>query len=392
MQATIEMPQPEDWQNGGFGLYLHWPFCAAKCPYCDFNSHVVAHIDLERWQVAYLSEIDRVADEIGNRILHSVFFGGGTPSLMPPDLVARIIDRVARRFRLRNDIEITLEANPTSSDAARFQAFARAGVNRFSLGLQALDDDALRKLGRLHSAAEGLKAFEAARNAVSKVSFDLIYARQDQTLAAWQAELAAALTLAPDHLSLYQLTIEDGTVFAERHRRGLLRGLPDEDLSAALYEHTVDACAAYGLENYEVSNFAKTGFESVHNLIYWRSGDFAGVGPGAHGRLTLDGARLATQTFSAPGAWLKAVYLTGSGEMPRERVPRLEQADELLLMGMRLSEGLDTARLERLAGQPLDEEKVQSLIASGHLWRNSTRIGATQKGRLVLNALLSELV
>lgn len=391
LQVKTEMPLSEDWQNGGFGLYLHWPFCAAKCPYCDFNSHVVAHIDLDRWEAAYLTEIDRVADETGDRILHSVFFGGGTPSLMPPAMVARIIDRVARRFRLRNDIEITLEANPTSSDAAKFRAFAGAGVNRFSLGLQALDDDALRKLGRMHSAAEGLNAFEAARNAVSRVSFDLIYARQGQTLRAWHTELAFALDLAPDHLSLYQLTIEDGTVFAERHRRGKLRGLPDEDLAAELYEHTIDACTAQGLENYEISNFALPGGESAHNLIYWRSGDFAGVGPGAHGRLTLGGTRLATQAHSAPGAWLNAVHQAGSGEMPREMVPPAEQAEELLLMGLRLSEGLEMARYARLSGQALNEQKVAPLVSSGHLWRNDTRIGATQKGRMVLNAVLAEI-
>ena len=380
-----------DWLTAGFGLYLHWPFCAAKCPYCDFNSHVALRIDHARWERAFQSEIDRVADELGDRLLHSVFFGGGTPSLMPPGMVARILDRIAGRFRLRNDIEITLEANPTSSDAGKFAAFASSGVNRISLGLQSLDDSALKKLGRLHSASEGLGAYEAARHSVKRVSFDLIYARQDQSLEDWVAELDAALALAPDHLSLYQLTIEDGTVFAERHRRGKLPGLPDEELAAVMYEHTLAACEKAGLAGYEVSNFARPGMESVHNLIYWRSGDFAGIGPGAHGRLTLGDARFATSTMAAPGAWLAAVDSTGSGELPREQVPVAEQAEELLLMGLRLAEGIDPERYMRLAGQPLRKASVDALIGSGHLWQREQRLGVTRSGRLVLDAVLAQL-
>ncbi len=380
-----------DWMAAGFGLYLHWPFCAAKCPYCDFNSHVAPRIDHARWERAFVLEIDRLANELGDRLLHSVFFGGGTPSLMPPDMVARMLDHIARRFRFRNDIEITLEANPTSSDAGRFAAFASAGVNRISLGIQSLDDNALKRLGRLHSASEGIRAFEAARQSVPRVSFDLIYARQDQSLEDWVAELEAALALSPDHLSLYQLTIEDGTVFAERHRRGKLPGLPDEELAAEMYEYTLATCKDVGLAGYEVSNFARPGMESVHNLIYWRSGDFAGIGPGAHGRLTLGDARCATSALAAPGAWLAAVDSAGSGELPREKVPLAEQGEELLLMGLRLAEGIDLERYMRLAGQPLRKASVDALIDSGHLWQREGRLGVTQSGRLVLNAVLARL-
>ncbi len=382
----------EDWRNAGFGLYIHWPFCAAKCPYCDFNSHVVSRIDEDDWAGAYLAEIDRIAALTGDRILHSVFFGGGTPSLMSPALVARVLDRVSRRFRLRNDIEITLEANPTSSDAARFQGFADAGVNRFSLGLQALDDDDLHRLGRLHSAADGLRAYEAARSAVARVSFDLIYARQGQGIDAWQAELSRALDLGPDHLSLYQLTIEDGTVFAERHRRGLLRGLPDEDTAATLYEMTAEACAARNLMGYEVSNFAYEGAESAHNLIYWRSGDFAGIGPGAHGRLTIGENRLATEAIRAPFQWVDAVRQKGIGDLALVPLDREEQGMELLLMGLRLAEGVSLTRFQTLTGTMPLGEKLDDLSRSGHLWQRGERIGATLRGRMVLNSLIAEIV
>lgn len=382
----------DEWREGGFGLYLHWPFCAAKCPYCDFNSHVIENIDYSRWESAFLREIERLGEALGDRVLNSIFLGGGTPSLMPPALVARLLDAIARRWRLSNSLEVTLEANPTSSDAAKFLAFANAGVNRLSVGLQALDDTALRALGQLHSAAEGLAAFEAARQAVDRVSFDLIYARQGQTLAAWQEELDRALTLAPSHLSLYQLTIEPGTMFAERHRRGRLAGLPDESLSAALYEHTMEACHAAGLFGYEVSNLAKPGEESRHNLVYWRGGDYAGIGPGAHGRLTLDGQRLATRCAAAPGAWLERVENAGNGEDLREALGDGEAADEYLMMGLRLAEGIDVNRYHRLGGTGLENSMLRAMQGEGYLWQRGARIGLTPAGRLIMDALLVELV
>ena len=295
----------EDWREGGFGLYLHWPFCAAKCPYCDFNSHVAASIDQDRWAAAYLAEIGRLADETPGRVLNSIYFGGGTPSLMRADVVAAILNRAADRWTLANDVEITLEANPGSVEADRFAGYAAAGVNRVSLGVQALNDDDLRRLGRIHSADEALRALDVARATFGRVSFDLIYARQDQTLPDWQAELARALAMGPDHLSLYQLTIEPGTAFYARHQAGGLRGLPDEDLGADLYALTQEMTAAAGLPAYEVSNHAGPGGESRHNLIYWRAGDWGGLGPGAHGRLTLGGSRWATEAPLAPGAWLR---------------------------------------------------------------------------------------
>ncbi|MCC5986602.1 MAG: coproporphyrinogen III oxidase [Pararhodobacter sp.] len=390
--AAVDSPVPgEDWRAGGFGLYLHWPFCAAKCPYCDFNSHVVENIDIDRWERAYLHEIDRLGEALGERVLDSVFFGGGTPSLMPPALVARLLDAITRRWRLANALEVTLEANPTSSDAAKFRAFADAGVNRLSVGLQALDDGALRLLGRLHGADEGIAAYEAARRAVDRVSFDLIYARQEQTLAGWKEELGRALALEPAHLSLYQLTIEEGTVFAERHRRGRLRGLPGEDLAVDLYSHTLQACAAAGLESYEISNFAKHGQESLHNLIYWRGGDYAGIGPGAHGRLTMNGQRLATRCASAPGAWLQLVEQEGSGEDLRETLPEGEAAEEYLLMGLRLAEGIDIARYRLLGGKGLAAEEIADLSAQGYLRHRGERLGLTPAGRLVMDALLARL-
>lgn len=390
MAAEAAWP-PDDWREGGFGLYIHWPFCAAKCPYCDFNSHVVENIDISRWDRAYLHEIERLAEDLGDRVLDSVFLGGGTPSLMPPSLVERLLDAISRRWRLANALEVTLEANPTSSDAAKFRAFADAGVNRLSVGLQALDDSALRALGRLHSTAEGLAAYEAARRAVGRVNLDLIYARQAQTLADWQEELRRALALEPTHLSLYQLTIEDGTVFAERQRRGRLKGLPDEALAVALYEYTLDACGAAGLKNYEISNFARPGAESRHNLIYWRGGDYAGIGPGAHGRLSLNGRRWATRCTAAPGDWLRRVEEAGSGEAPREALGEGEAAEEYLMMGLRLTEGIDVARYRRLGGNGLAEGELTALHDDGFLWQRGGRIGLTAPGRMVMDTLLARL-
>jgi len=382
----------DDWRHGGFGLYLHWPFCAAKCPYCDFNSHVAADIDQARWQRAYLAEIDRLGAETQDRVLNSVFFGGGTPSLMDPDLVAAILERVRRTWRQANDIEITLEANPTSIESGRFRAYSEGGVNRVSMGMQALNDADLTRLGRMHSAAEGRAAFDIARSHFDRVSFDLIYARQDQDLTAWEAELREALAMAVDHFSLYQLTIEEGTAFGRRAAAGKLTGLPDEELAADMYLRTQEICEAAGLPAYEVSNHAREGAESRHNLIYWRYGDYAGIGPGAHGRLTLGGTRQATVTPKAPALWLQAVEQRGSGELPREELPLEDQAVEFLLFGLRLSEGIDPARYRALSGTDLPAEKLADLDELGLVETVDGRIRATREGRAVLDGVIRELM
>ncbi|MBD3763962.1 MAG: coproporphyrinogen III oxidase [Rhodobacterales bacterium] len=379
----------ENWRLGGFGLYLHWPFCQSKCPYCDFNSHVATQIDQRRWERAYLAEIDRLAAETPGRVLQTVFLGGGTPSLMQPDLVAAILDRIRARWPMVNDPEVTLEANPGSAEAGRFRAYAQAGVTRLSMGLQALNDDDLRRLGRLHTAAEARAAFAIAHEAFARVSFDLIYARQDQTPQDWRTELRAALDMAVDHLSLYQLTVEDGTAFADRLARGGLRGLPDEDRAAEMFEITQDITAAAGLPSYEVSNHARPGAESRHNLIYWRSGDWVGIGPGAHGRLTLGGRRWATEATRAPGAWLAAVE-TGAPAETRSPLTPAEQADEYLLMSLRLTEGTDLDRHAALGGR-IDPGRLDSLCHLGMITREGACIRTTPRGRMVLNAILRDL-
>ncbi len=381
----------EDWQAGGFGLYVHWPFCQAKCPYCDFNSHVAARIDHARWREAYLKEIAVYAGLVPDRVLTSIFFGGGTPSLMEPETVAEVIAAARRAWPVANDLEVTLEANPTSVEAGRFAAYAEAGVSRVSLGIQALNDTDLQRLGRRHSVAEAIQAYEVARKFFNRTSFDLIYARQDQTLVDWRAELRLALDLAVDHLSLYQLTIEGGTAFGDRYAAGKLRGLPEEDLAADMYEATQDICGTAGLEGYEVSNHAKPGAESRHNLIYWRYGDYVGIGPGAHGRLTLNGQRHATEAWRAPGKWLDSVA-KGLGESLRDPLPLSEQATEFLLMGLRLREGIDMARHARLAGSPLDARRLAHLEEIGMVRINGNRLCATESGRAVLNAVLRDLL
>lgn len=384
-------PVDEDWRVGGFGLYVHWPFCAAKCPYCDFNSHVVSGVDQSRWAAALTKEIARQADLTGPRILNSIFFGGGTPSLMAPETVASVIDAARGAWGFSNDVEITLEANPTSVEAGRFRGYADAGVNRLSMGIQALNDPDLRRLGRMHSAAEARAAFDIARDSFARVSFDLIYARQGQTREAWRAELTDALSMAVDHLSIYQLTIEPGTAFGARHEAGKLRDLPADDDAADMYLETQDICADAGFPAYEVSNHAPADAESRHNLIYWRQGDWAAVGPGAHGRLTLEGRRLATEAVRAPGAWLEAVESIGTGELPTEVVPDAERALELLLMGLRLSEGIDVRRFGRLAEQDLSPSAVNNLTDMGMIERHGHILRVTTQGRPVLNAILREL-
>jgi oxygen-independent coproporphyrinogen-3 oxidase len=382
----------EDWEAGGFGLYIHWPFCQAKCPYCDFNSHVAVEIDQARWKSAYLSEIKRVSDELPGRRLTSIYFGGGTPSLMAPDTVGAMLEAIKAAWPVANDLEGTLEANPTSVEAGRFRAFRDAGVNRVSMGLQALNDMDLKRLGRLHSAAEGRTAYGIARDVFPRVSFDLIYARQYQTLADWRAELAEALTLAADHLSLYQLTIEPGTAFGERHAIGRLGGLVEDDSAAEMYDVTQDICEAAGLPAYEVSNHASDMAQSRHNLIYWRGGDYAGIGPGAHGRITLNGQRFATETDLSPLGWLRRVETAGRGETLRDAVTRREQAEEYAMMALRLSEGLDRARFRRLNGQDFEPDVLDRLDSLGMIEVSDTRIRTTLDGRRVLNAVLRELL
>jgi len=382
----------EDWQNGGFGLYLHWPFCQSKCPYCDFNSHVAAQIDQARWQSAYIAEIARVGAETKGRVLNSVFFGGGTPSLMNPDVVATILQTVRDTWTLANEIEITMEANPGSVEAGRFAGYRDAGVNRISMGIQALNDADLRRLGRMHSSAEAKAAYAIARATFDRVSFDLIYARQDQTSSDWRTELTEALAMEPTHLSLYQLTIEDGTVFGARHSLGQLLGLPDEDLSSDMYLLTQDMCDAAGLPGYEISNYAKPGQESRHNLIYWRMGDYIGIGPGAHGRLTLNQERWSTEAPKQPGAWLTMVEAGQPGEVPRAVSTRNDRTTEYLMMSLRLAEGSDMARFQAISGYDLPELKLHDLETAGLVQRYNGQLQTTANGKLLVNAILRDLL
>jgi oxygen-independent coproporphyrinogen-3 oxidase len=377
--------------EAGFGLYVHWPFCQSKCPYCDFNSHVAERIDQKRWLQAYLAEIDRLGRDTSGHRLRSVFFGGGTPSLMDPDTVFAILDRVRTTWAVANDWEVTLEANPGSVEAGKFRAFRAAGVNRLSMGVQALNDADLKRLGRLHTAADAIAAFDIARACFDRVSFDLIYARQDQTPEDWTQELTRALDMAIDHLSLYQLTIEDGTAFGDRHARGGLKGLPDEDRSVTLYEITQDLCSSAGLHAYEISNHSRAGAQSEHNLIYWRGGDYAGVGPGAHGRLTLAGQRWATEALKQPSGWLEAVEKRGTGELPRDEITSSARAQEYVLMSMRLAEGLDMARLEAISGYALTSAAIAELSALNLIVSGSGRVKATAQGRMVLNSVIRRL-
>ncbi|MEM6938652.1 MAG: radical SAM family heme chaperone HemW [Pseudomonadota bacterium] len=380
----------EDWRHGGFGLYLHWPYCEAKCPYCDFNSYVSSQIDQTTWRNAYLKELERAAAETPDRIVNAVFFGGGTPSLMDPESVAAIISQIAKHWRLANDLEITLEANPSSVEAGRFSDFRQAGINRISMGVQALNDQDLKRLGRMHSVEHARKAFDIARTAFDRVSFDLIYARQDQTREAWKSELTEALSMAVDHLSLYQLTIEDGTVFGDRYARGKLRGLPNDDLSADMFSMTREICAAHGMPAYEVSNHARQDAQSRHNLIYWRYGDYVGIGPGAHGRLTLGGQKYATEAWRAPQKWLQGVS-TGLPEEKRHKLDPSEQATEFLLMGLRLEEGIYLERYATLLGQEMPQEKLDHLLNIGMVELDGHRLRASDEGVLLLNAVIDAL-
>jgi len=383
----------------GFGLYVHWPFCLSKCPYCDFNSHVAERIDQNVWREALLRELAVTAARVPDRLLTSIFFGGGTPSLMDPATTADIIDAARRHWRTANDLEITLEANPGTVDAESFKAIRAAGVDRLSMGVQALNENDLHFLGRRHNVDEARKAWRAAAKIFPRVSFDLIYARPHQSEDAWRRELTEALREVADHgithLSLYQLTMEQGTVMFDAHTRGEFT-LPDEDASAELYDITQEICERAGYPAYEISNHANEGAACRHNLTYWRGGDYAGVGPGAHGRLTIDGVPRATRQIKAPALWLKRVAAEGHGTQEELSLTPEARAQELVMVGLRLAEGIDKQRFARLTGGSLDQViaagAVIALVGTGHLTNTPTRLTATPKGRLALNAVLRELL
>lgn len=379
------------WVTGGFGLYLHWPYCESKCPYCDFNSHVMGSVDQDVWRDAYLAEIARYAEETSENLLQTIYFGGGTPSLMQPDLVADVIAAVRKAWPTTNDLEITLEANPGSVEVSKFQAFRSAGVNRVSLGLQALNDGALKALGRAHTKREALAALDVARSTFDRVNFDLIYARQFQSLDEWRAELTEALEMANDHLSLYQLTVEEGTAFHKRAAIGKLPGLPEEDLGAEMYDITQEMTDAAGLPAYEVSNHARKGSESRHNLIYWRGGDYVGIGPGAHGRLTSANGRAATVAHKSPAKWLQSVQKSGCGESEREALQAGDVAVEYLLMAMRTNEGVSLDRYHAIRGEALSADRIQGLADLGLVEVVDNHLKTTPKGRPLLNGILRDL-
>ena len=375
-----------------FGLYVHWPYCQSKCPYCDFNSHVATAIDPERWVSAYQREISRIAEACPDHILSTIFIGGGTPSLMDPRIVDSLVRSAADAWRTTNDIEISMEANPGSVESGRFKSYALAGVNRVSLGVQSLNDDHLARLGRLHGRREALRAVEIAQANFQRVNLDLIYARQHQTIPDWSAELNEAISLGTGHLSLYQLTIEDGTVFSRRHSAGQLKGLPDEDSAAEMYELTQDICEAAGLPAYEVSNHARIDEQCRHNLIYWNSGIYAGVGPGAHGRVMLGHQRVATEAIRDPRAWLEAVETQGSGNLPTVELSQDEQTAETILMGLRLVDGIPNSTFARMGVNLNTWTSLVEMTQEGYLARSDHAVRATPKGRILLNSVIARLL
>lgn len=378
-----------------FGIYVHWPFCASKCPYCDFNSHVAQTIDHQAWRDAYKREISYYADLTKGKTVTSVFFGGGTPSLMEPATAGLVIDEIQRHWRISNDCEITLEANPTSVETEKFKAFRQAGINRVSMGVQSLRERDLSFLGRQHDAGQAKVAIETAANVFDRYSFDLIYARPEQTVKEWEDELREALPLARDHLSLYQLTIEKGTPFYMMHERGEFK-IPNEDLAGDLYEVTQDILESEGMRAYEVSNHARDGKESRHNLTYWRYTDYVGVGPGAHGRLTLDGIKNATRGHRAPDIWLDRVAAAVHGSHDFEALTHQDRFTECLMMGLRLEEGIPVARLEQEGGKKFSDlvssQKIEALQGEGLLEFDGVNIRATKAGLQRLNGVLAYLL
>jgi putative oxygen-independent coproporphyrinogen III oxidase len=384
--AVIRPPQPI------FGVYVHWPFCAAKCPYCDFNSHVRhQRPDQRHYARALISELRHAAAKTPGRVVDSIFFGGGTPSLMEPATVASIIEAVADCWPMAEGAEITLEANPSSVEAGRFRGYRSAGVNRLSLGVQALNDADLRFLGRLHNVEQAITAIDLAREIFPRLSFDLIYARPDQTPGQWSDELRQALKMACDHLSLYQLTIEEGTPFFALHRSGKLK-VPDGDHAADLYAVTREVTASAGLPAYEISNHAAPGAECRHNLVYWNYGEYVGVGPGAHGRLILDDGRHATATERHPESWLAQVDKQGHGWTTDDLLTMEEEGDELLLMGLRLMHGIDIDRYQKISGRDLDPACLAELTGQGLVAITpDRRLRATHAGSFVLDAVVADL-
>ena len=383
---------PPTGDDAGFAVYVHWPFCLAKCPYCDFNSHVrTAPIDEERFVAAMRAEIAHRAVSTPGRSVRSIFFGGGTPSLMRPQTVQSIVDAIDAHWSVEPDAEITLEANPTSVEAGRFRGYRAAGVNRLSIGVQALNDDDLKALGRRHSVAEALEAVRTAAAIFPRYSFDLIYARPGQTERRWRAELAEAIKVAGEHLSLYQLTIEPDTIFERLWRAGKLK-TPDEDLARALFDATQEITEANGFPAYEVSNHARPGAESRHNLVYWRYGEYIGVGPGAHGRLIDPHGRRAQATEKHPEMWLTQVESEGNGLIENAPLSAEEQGDEFLLMGLRLREGVDRARFKALSGRPLLQRQIDDLVSEGFIEEDADgRIRVTRMGAPLLDSIVADL-
>jgi putative oxygen-independent coproporphyrinogen III oxidase len=378
--------------DAGFGVYLHWPFCASKCPYCDFNSHVRHHrVDEERYAAAFAREIAHQAAMTPGRTVTSIFLGGGTPSLMRPETVGAILDSVAAHWAVASDVEVSLEANPTSVEASRLRGYRAAGVNRVSLGVQAMNDRDLRALGRLHSAEEAMAAVETAASIFQRYSFDLIYARPHQTAAEWAAELEEAIARAAEHLSLYQLTIEPGTMFERLRDAGRLV-TPDADTARALFETTREICDRHGLPAYEISNHARPGAECRHNLVYWRYGEYAGIGPGAHARLVTATGRFALNTELSPEAWLTRVEQDGHGVLEAERLTGETEGDEFLLMGLRLTEGIDPARYALLSGRRLDPRRIADLVKDDLVEETADRrLRVTREGFPVLDAIVADL-
>ena len=379
-----------DWQNGGFGIYLHWPFCESKCPYCDFNSHVSQKIDQEAWLQAYLKCLDEAAIKMSPRLLNTVFFGGGTPSLMSPELVSGIINKIKSLWTVSNNLEVTLEANPSSFEASKFKDYYHAGINRLSVGVQALNDTDLKRLGRLHSVNEAINAVEISNSIFNHTSLDLIYARQDQTVGDWSAELKRALELETSHLSLYQLTIEDGTAFGNLSKIGKLKGLPVDDQAANLYEVTQDLCNKFNLPAYEISNHSKPGSESKHNLVYWRYGDYLGIGPGAHGRITINDKKLATVGKHDPKEWLSAVK-SGKNYETITSISSVDQAKEYMLMGLRIAEGISLSRVKEICDHKINETNIRYLTDLGLITVNDDRLSVNSSGRIILNQIINKL-
>ncbi|MGH6760715.1 MAG: radical SAM family heme chaperone HemW [Phyllobacterium sp.] len=381
-----------DDRSPGFGVYVHWPFCAAKCPYCDFNSHVRHQpVDQPRFAAAFAREMETLRQRTGNRTVTSIFIGGGTPSLMKPETVGHLLDTISGQWHVPDGIEITLEANPSSVEAERFRGYQAAGVNRVSLGVQALNDRDLRRLGRLHNVEEALVAIRLAREIFPRLSFDLIYARPDQSISEWQDELTRAIGYAADHLSLYQLTIEEGTPFYNLWKAGKLV-TPDGDHAAALYAETQAVTARYGLPAYEISNHAQPGAESRHNLVYWRYGEYVGIGPGAHGRFIENGTRTVTITERHPETWVEKVETNGHGIVEEEYLTAEQQGDEFLLMGLRLHEGIDLGRYEQITGHGVKERRLASLAEQGLIeFIGNSRVRATSEGAILLNSVIADL-